>query len=91
MTANELIIDEVAARIYRATCMVRDEALRELIKNAAVSLLSADSQVKLRRALKLTDGLLGLAVARGALDEAVASALRTVTTEVPDVSGAALQ
>ncbi|MGV3625279.1 MAG: hypothetical protein ACO1OB_30995 [Archangium sp.] len=76
MTENELLVDEVAARIYRAAPLVGDEALRELLKNAAVKLLSADTPSLLRNTLQLVDGLLVLAALRGVLDEEVATALR---------------
>lgn len=76
MTANELLVDEVAARIYRAAPLVGDEALRELLKNAAVKLLSADSPTRLRNTLQLVDGLLVLAALRGVLEPEVAGALR---------------
>lgn len=83
MTANELLVDEVAARIYRAASMVGDLALQELIKNAAVKLLSADTPELLRNTLALVDGLLSLACLRGVMEPEIAAALQSREVELP--------
>lgn len=83
MTANELAMDEVAARIYRAATLVGDEALRELLKNAAVKLLGSQTTYLRGNTLRLIDGLLSLAQLRGVLDASVADALRTFEPASP--------
>lgn len=56
--------DDVAARIYRLAMSVEDTAWKELLKNAAVSLVLREGDAD---AVRFVHGLLQLAAERGAL------------------------
>lgn len=56
--------DEVAARLYRLAAGVQDDAWKELLKNAAVSLVLREGDAD---AVRFVHGLLQLAAERGAL------------------------
>lgn len=56
--------EEVAARVYRLASYARDDAWKELLKNAAVSLVLREGDAD---ALRFIESLLKLAAERGAL------------------------
>ncbi len=68
--------DEVVTRLYRASELLDDPGLRELLKNAAVALLRAETFKTRQHTLTLIDSLLVTASALGVMPAAIVESLR---------------
>jgi hypothetical protein len=73
---SDPFLDEVVTRLYRAAALFRDDAFRELLRNAAVAILRAEDFDGLQRALTLADSLLVTGAALGHISPSVAQSLR---------------